>query len=140
MIADNYKSSMEKYRVNGSGDEWFIAKLTDSLLKDCSSSIAFDAIEPIVDVAISEVEGNLFYDHVQFLIKLARKANTSESPEVLKNSIESLHEKAINFGNPQLEAMKELCLLLLTILLKVSIIPGSNVLYLQLNRKIRLRF
>lgn len=109
MIAENYKSSMEKYRVSGSDDEWFFAKLTDSLLEDCTSSTAFDAIEPIVSIAISEIEGDLFYDHMQFLIKLGRKAKTSESPEALKNSIESLHEKAINFGSPQLEAIKELC-------------------------------
>lgn len=109
MIAENYISSMEIYRVSGSDDEWFFAKLTDSLLENCTNSTAFNAIEPIVGIAISEIEGDLFYDHVQFLIKLGRKANTSESPEALKNSIESLQEKAFNFGNHQLEAIKELC-------------------------------
>jgi len=109
MIAEKYISSMQNYRVSGSDDEWFFAKLTDSLLEECNGSAAFDAIEPIVGIAVSEIEGDLFYDHVQFLIKLGRKANTSESPVALKNSIESLQEKAFNFGRSEMDAVKQLC-------------------------------
>ncbi|MGR6871477.1 hypothetical protein ACU6U9_04035 [Pseudomonas sp. HK3] len=109
MIAEYYKLGMEKYRSEGAEDEWFCSKLTESLLNNCSSNDAFDAIDPIVALAVTELESDLFYDHIQFLIQLGRKANTSESPDILKNSIGLLHQKATKYGPPQVTALNELC-------------------------------
>ena len=78
MIADSYISRMEHYRVNSSEDEWFTAKLFDGLLGQREPHDAFDSL---VEYSLNEAEGDLFYDHIQFLSRLGHKADTSESPQ-----------------------------------------------------------
>jgi len=108
MIADSYKSKMEEYRKNGSDDEWFFVKLTDHF-GQCEPFNAFEAIDSIVNYTLIEDEADLFYDHIQFLIYLGRKANTVESPQALKNAVAVLVEKATKFGDPQLSSVRALC-------------------------------
>ncbi len=109
MIAETYISRMEEYRKNGSDDEWFFAKLSDSLLENCNPSSAFDAIELVVICALEESEDDLFYYHIQFIIRLGRKSNTSESPALLKSSVAALYKKAVHLGDSHSYSVKELC-------------------------------
>ncbi len=100
---------MDRFRVNGSTDEWFFAKLSDGLLANCEPYEAYEAIGTVVEYALKEHEADLFYDHVQFLIRLGRKSSTTEAPQPLVKGVSVLEEKATKFGPPQLSSLKELC-------------------------------
>ncbi len=108
MIAESYITEIEAYRANGSNDEWFFAKITDHLLEDHSPQEAFDAVGEIAQFALDEEEASLFYDHIQFLIRLARTANTTECPKSFYEISKRLRAKASMFGEAELSAVKEL--------------------------------
>lgn len=109
MVADEYKRKIELYRSEGSDDEWFYGKACDAILEKCNSSEAYDAIKEITFLAVSEVDSGFFYYHIQFLIRLGRAANTTESPAELKGAMSLLIKKAEGAGEEQERSMQELC-------------------------------
>jgi hypothetical protein len=109
VIANSYIVAIENYRTNGSEDECFFAKLTDGLLDGCESHDAYEAIDAIVEHALDENDEGLYYDHLQFILRLGRKVDTSQAPESLINNVAKLEKMASNFGQPQLSSLKEIC-------------------------------
>lgn len=109
MIVEKYTTGIEKYRIEGSEDEWYTSKLEDLAMEGTNSTDVFNAIDGIVKLATKELESDLFYNHIQFLITLARKANTTEPSKLLLSNYEVLQNKANQFGQPQITAVKELC-------------------------------
>lgn len=106
MIADKYISGIELYRKQGSEDEWFISKLAENALEGAD---AYRAIDTIIDLASNEHEGDLLYDHIQFLLALARKSDTTQPSESIQFNSGFLQIKAELIGEPQLKAVNELC-------------------------------
>lgn len=90
--------AIEEYRTNGSEDEWFFSKLTDGLLDGCESHDAYEAIEAIVEHALDENDEGLFYDHLQFILRLGCKADTSQAPASFIKNVAKLERIATNFG------------------------------------------
>lgn len=109
VIADKYISGIELYRKEGSKDEWFISKLTENALEGASSADAYQAIDTIIDFASNEHEGDLFYEHMQFIIALARKSDTTQPSESMQFNSGLLKIKAELIGEPQLRAVNEFC-------------------------------
>jgi hypothetical protein len=109
VIVDIYTTGIEKYRAEGSDDEWYIDKLRDLAMDGASSADAFNAIEGIVELATREDESDVFYEHIQFLIRLARKSDTSEPPKSLLLNHKALQNMADQLGQPEIASVKELC-------------------------------
>jgi hypothetical protein len=109
MISESYITSMREFRISGSDDEWFHTKLTDSLLEQCSASDAYTAIEPIVRWLVVEPMDDLLYYQIVFLLSLARRANTTETPVLLSVHIEELLTRASLEGEAVETKVRDLC-------------------------------
>ncbi|WP_020405490.1 hypothetical protein [Hahella ganghwensis] len=108
MVFSEYKTEMERLRQDDSDDEWFFANLCESILSQCEPFEAYEAIESVVQLAVSEKEGDFFYYHIQFLIKLGCAANTSQCPEALIEAVPALWKKAGKLGKAEEASVQEL--------------------------------
>jgi hypothetical protein len=108
MIAETYLQGIDKYKKEGSEDEWYFSNLSDEASKNVDTFEAFEAIDKLVESALTEQDGYLFYNLIYFIITLAGKSNTTQSPELLKFNYALLKEKASKFGRGELKAVDEL--------------------------------
>lgn len=88
-----YISEIEKYRSEGSTDEWYIPTLIDRCVSGLSAPQAFDEISAVIDVLLREEEWDIFLNHCQYILRLVRIANTVELPEKLADNISVLRAK-----------------------------------------------
>ncbi|NWK57678.1 hypothetical protein HW115_18820 [Verrucomicrobiaceae bacterium N1E253] len=71
-------------------DEWFFSSLIEGTTSELSPHEAFDAIDELVALLISQRDSTLIYYCGVFLISLIRLSDTSEVPVVLRSSWDSV--------------------------------------------------
>lgn len=101
-----YLSEIEKYRSEGSTDEWYISKLLDKCASGLDSEKAFCELEVVSEALLKEMEWDIFLNHCQYILKLVRIANTTELPKKLK--VEALHSKVRELDLEMHNEVKEL--------------------------------
>jgi hypothetical protein len=82
-----YLTEIEKYRKDGSTDEWYISKLIDRSILALDPGSLFTEIGLVVEHTLNEKESDVFLNHCQYIMKLARRINTTEMPEQLTQNI-----------------------------------------------------
>jgi len=92
-----YINDIEKYRKEGSTDEWYISKLLDKSISGLSPEQAYLEIDAIVEVLLKEKEWDIFLNHCQYILRLARLANTTEIPLKLGQNLHALQAKITEF-------------------------------------------
>jgi len=89
-----YLTEIDKYRDNGSTDEWYISKLLDNCVAELGPEQAFQEISGVFEALLDEKEWDIFLNHCQYILRLARMANTTELPEKLVPNINAIRVKA----------------------------------------------
>lgn len=70
---------------------------------------AFSEIEAMLNPLISEHEWDIFLNHCQFILRLARIANTTEIPEVFASNLEVIQDRIASLELEKHNEIKELC-------------------------------
>ena len=107
-ISEIYVHEIEKYKIIGSDDEWYIANLVESLLSACQPHDAFNAMPLIILHAIDESDSEIFICDLQFILSLARKSRTTETPSSLVIHAPELAQKARMFGEVAYQTLEQL--------------------------------
>ena len=89
-------------------DEWFFAKLRDSLLSRLTPSDAFDAIDEFVPHVLSASDPYLCLEYVVVLDSLARHSNTTQVPPKLDGCWTKLVQHIESVGPDGVKQLKGL--------------------------------
>ena len=88
-------------------DEWALTKAREKLAAKLSPSAAFSSIPDVLKLAKDQIDEYAFTSCIWLALDLARKADTTELPEGIKEILKLLKEYATKFGNHYvLEVMK----------------------------------
>jgi hypothetical protein len=82
-LASDWQSALER-------DEWFFSRLEDQIVALLAPSEAFAAIEEVVELILQQHDPTLKYYCGVFLIRLARRSETTELPGGLRSAWDSI--------------------------------------------------
>jgi hypothetical protein len=88
-----YAEEIEKFRNEGSTDEWYVSELIVRCTNGLKPEDSFAEIENLIPLIINEDEWDILLNHFQYLLSLARISETSEIPQAFKDNQKSIVDK-----------------------------------------------
>jgi hypothetical protein len=82
-----YLANLENWEQRLTNDEWFFVRIGDDLVDSLTPPEAFSAIDQIIDHLLTTDDSNLQIELILLIQSLARKADTTEMPPKLQQSL-----------------------------------------------------
>jgi len=91
-----------------SEDEWFFEKFREQFIYTMSTTEAFEAIGPTVDVLLCQPDESTAIEVLEMLLALARQSDTSELPPQLRAQKTAIASQFSIFGEYAKSKLREL--------------------------------
>jgi hypothetical protein len=98
-VADNFRTEMALALELLAEDEWALVKAREKTIEKIEQPyIAFESIVPVLNLAIEQQDEYAFLSCCWLTLQLAKKANTTEIPNKLPETLKSLALSSARFS------------------------------------------